>query len=75
MKVVYDREHCIGCGSCAVVCCDFWEIGKDGKAVLRKGKLNPKTAKYEITFEWSDERGCNSDAVEVCPAKVITFED
>ncbi len=75
MKIVYDREKCIGCGSCVVICSDFWEIGKDNKAILRKSKLNPKTAKYEIFFEWSDEKGCNSDAVEVCPVKAIVIEN
>jgi len=75
MKVVYDRKKCIGCGSCAVVCADFWEMAKDGKAILKKGKLNQKTTKYEVVFEWTDERGCNSDAVDVCPVKAITLED
>lgn len=74
MKVIYDRGKCIGCGSCSVVCSDSWDIEKDGKAVLKKGKLNPKTAKYEVSFEWSDELGCNSDATEVCPVGAIIVE-
>jgi len=74
MKVIFDRENCIGCGSCTVVCSDFWEIGKDGKAILRNSKLNPKTVKYEVSFEWSDEGGCNKDAADVCPVKAITVE-
>lgn len=74
MKVIYDKEKCIGCGSCAVVCSDSWDISANGKAILKKAKLNPKTAKYEVVFEWSDEIGCNSDVVDVCPVGAITIE-
>ena len=37
MKVIHEIEKCIGCGACAAVCADYWEM-KDGKAHLKGSK-------------------------------------
>ena len=37
-KLQHNRPDCIGCGSCAAVCPDFWEMNDDGKADIKKGK-------------------------------------
>ncbi|MFH1505369.1 MAG: ferredoxin [archaeon] len=57
VKIKYDKEKCTGCGSCAAVCEDNWEMGDDGKA-------NPKKTTLK-------EAGCNQDAAEVCPVQCI----
>lgn len=68
-KVIQNYEDCIGCGSCAAVCPDFWDMDYDRmKAVLKGGKKNEKTREHEL--EVNDIK-CNQEAADVCPVQVI----
>lgn len=70
MKVLHEREKCIGCGSCVAICPEFWEMGEDGKSFLKKSKVNPATGKYELEI---DEPACNKEAANSCPAQIISI--
>ena len=61
IKISMDREKCIGCGSCAAVCPDNWELADDGKAKPKKTEL--------------EEVGCNEKAAQVCPVQCIKVEE
>jgi len=65
-KVIHEREKCIGCGACTAVCPAFWEMGDDGKSVLKGGKKVGKN--FELTVK---EAGCNKDAENTCPVQCI----
>lgn len=67
MKVIHEREKCIGCGSCIAVCAKFFEMGEDGKAVL-KGANKKDDGTFEL--EIGDE-GCLPEAVDICPVQII----
>lgn len=72
-KIVHDTVNCIGCGACAAICPDFWELGDDSKAHLKGGKVTKEhgeVIKEELTVK---QLGCNKDAAESCPAKVISI--
>lgn len=56
--VSINSEKCIGCGSCPAVCSEVFEMGKDGKAQVKKGKSNSKDA-------------CVKEAIEICPVSAI----
>lgn len=58
-KIIYDREICIGCGTCVAVCPENWEMKGD--------KSNPK--KVELA-----EIGCNQEAADACPVSCIRVE-
>lgn len=58
--IKFDKEKCLGCGSCVAVCPENWEMGSDGKA-------KPKQTEVE-------KLGCNKMAEENCPAKAIRIE-
>ena len=62
MKAAIDREGCIGCGLCASVCVEVFEMSDDGKASV---------IVEEIPGEFE---GCANDAKEQCPVSVITVE-
>jgi ferredoxin len=57
MKIEIDRDKCIGCGACAAVCPENWEMKDDGKAAPIKKEIK--------------EIGCNKDAAEGCPVQCI----
>jgi len=57
INIEHDRVNCIGCGACAAVCPDNWEMAKDGKSKAKKSSLK--------------DIGCNMDAAEACPVNVI----
>ena len=60
IKIIMDREKCIGCGSCAAVCPINWELQDDGKSKPKKTELN--------------DVGCNEKAAQVCPVQCIKIE-
>ena len=60
MKIKVDRDKCIGCGSCVVVCSDCFEMDSDNKARL----------KNETT-----DTECVQEAIDVCPVQVIEIEE
>lgn len=68
--VKQDRPNCIGCGACAAICPEQWEMGNDGKSTLKGGKAMPDgSAELEISEKDYD---CHHQAADVCPTKVIS---
>ena len=67
MKIIHEKEKCIGCGLCATICPDFWQMAEDGKSHLLNSKKNNK-GNYELEVK---EAGCNKDAVDSCPVQCI----
>ena len=37
-RLQHDRENCIGCGACAVIAPEFWEMNDDGKSDIIDGE-------------------------------------
>jgi ferredoxin len=40
MKIIIDKNKCIGCFKCKKVCYSVFEVGPDGKAKVRYGVSN-----------------------------------
>lgn len=68
MKIIHEREKCIGCGSCVALCSKFWELAEDGKSRLLGSKKDSKTGNYDLEIA---EIGCNQDAAGSCPVQCI----
>lgn len=63
MKIVLERDKCIGCGTCQAVCPRYWKVEDDGKAkYLGPAEMPEKDA------------GCNKEAAEACPVQCIHIE-
>ena len=70
-KIIHERNKCIGCGACAVVCPKMFEMSeKDGLATLKNSKENNEVFELQTT-----ETDCAKEAVDVCPIKIIKIED
>jgi ferredoxin len=71
MKVQIDREGCIGCGVCEVLCSEVFKLVEDGKSSIvekyRKGSLG----KGEVG---KDLVACVENARDSCPVSVIKTE-
>ena len=67
--VTHEKDVCIGCGACAAVCPDSWEMSDDGKSHL-KGAKN----KGGNVWELECEEGCNQAAADGCPVQCIHVE-
>ena len=65
-KIIHEKDKCIGCGACTAVCSKFWEMGDDGKSVLKGGKKKGKNFELQIK-----DAGCNKDAESTCPVQCI----
>jgi ferredoxin len=72
VKVIYNREGCIGAGVCWTIAPNFFIQGADNKADLAGGRLNPETGKYELVVEVNEEDFKRlKEAADSCPVFVI----
>ena len=58
MKVNVNKDMCIGCGACAAVCPEVFEVNDEGYAVV-KGEVAPEVEQKA------------QDAMDGCPAGAI----
>jgi len=63
MKVKVNRDSCIGCGACAAICDDVFEIDDEGLSTLKK----------EVVEE--DQKQEVLDAQDSCPTGAIEVEE
>lgn len=72
VKIIFDRQNCIGAGACVAVCPKYWQMAEDGKAELLGGKENLETGKYELEIEVSEEDLISlKESASACPVQVI----
>ncbi len=68
MKIILNKSKCIGCGSCQVICSQFFELSEDRKSHLKGAKRGFGDKKEELIVK---KAGCIQEAVEICPAECI----
>jgi ferredoxin len=62
-KVSVDKDLCIGCGLCADLCSNVFQLEDDGKA----GVKSQEAAQAELA--------CAKDAASTCPSEAIKVEE
>jgi len=67
-KIKLEREKCIGCGSCQVLCPKFFELQEDGKSHIKGAAVQ------EIDELETDKIDCAESAAEACPVQCIHIE-
>jgi len=67
VTIILQKEQCIGCGSCAAVCGDCFEMEAEGKSHIKNS-----VAEQDGTEKLDGvETGCVKEAAEVCPVQCI----
>ncbi len=69
MKIIHEKEKCIGCGSCVSLCSKYFKMEDSGKAGLIGAKINPETGNEELEVE---NPGCAIEASSSCPVEIIS---
>jgi len=69
-KIEYNRPECIGCGACAAVSPDYWEMMDDGKSSIKGGKKAGEKEEKEIEEK---DLATNKEAAESCPVDIISI--
>ena len=72
-KVIHLKKECIGCGACAAICPEFWEIDDEGLAQLKGDKL--MEGKWELQLTTLDTKTCNQEAADACPVGIIQIKE
>lgn len=67
-KIKLQREKCIGCGSCQVICSKFFELADDGKSHIKDSVKDEKTNIEELEVTKIE---CAEAAAEACPVQCI----
>ena len=76
IKIIYDRDNCIGAATCAALAPQYFTIASDQKADLAGSKKNKENGKYELEIELSeDEIAILRAAANSCPVQVIKLEE
>ena len=66
-KIILEREKCIGCGSCVVLCPRYFEMADDGKVIIKNGKRDSKNNDELET----NKIGCAQESADSCPVQCI----
>lgn len=73
ITVCHKRNDCIGCGSCALVAPDRWQMNaEDGKADLKDGEW--KGDEFVVAKINEEEFKKNKEAADVCPVGIIRVD-
>lgn len=68
MKIILEREKCIGCGSCMALCPKYFEIINDGKSSIKNAKRDSKKNIDELEI---NKLECAQEAADSCPAQCL----
>ncbi len=63
MKVKVNRDSCIGCGACAAICDDVFEIDDEGLSTVKKEDVE------------DDKKQEVQDAADSCPTGAIEVDE
>ena len=73
MKVKVNKDACIGCGACAAICDEVFEINDEGLSEVKVEEENKGKEEFvSVKEELQDEV---RDAADSCPTGAIVIEE
>lgn len=73
-KIVLEKDKCIGCGTCAALCPDFWEI--EGAKATIKGAQKKDDNREELEKDLNEkELQSNKECQDNCPVACIHIKE
>ena len=70
VKIIQKQKDCIHCGTCTILCPEFWVMDEDSGKV--KPKLGQPNSDGDLEFEIDGkDLGCNQEAKDNCPVQAI----
>jgi len=69
IRVEHQKDLCIGCGACAAIDPEHWEMDGDKSKLKDAQKQDGSETEYKI-FEESNV-GANQEAADACPVPCI----
>lgn len=63
MKVIVNKDACIGCGACAAICDTVFTLDDEGLSEVKKEEIK------------DDEKQAVMDSAESCPTAAIIVEE
>ncbi len=73
-KITHFKKDCIGCGACAAINPEFWEMDEEGLSHLKKSTTTPEGVEERIITTLED-KASNQEAADVCPVQIIHVKD
>ena len=70
VEVTIDQDACTGCGTCAALCDEVYELGSSGKAQLVEEYQGDDAASGTVP----DDIGCTESGAQSCPVDAINVE-
>jgi len=71
MKIIHKKKQCIGCGTCASLCPERFEM-ENGKAHLKDSEEDSETDHEVLKIERASDD--LKDAVNACPVQCIEIK-
>jgi len=68
-QIKLDKSKCIGCGTCSILCEEFFTMGEDGKSHLKEA-IESSNGVEQINVQ---EVSCAQEAAQSCPMQCITI--
>jgi ferredoxin len=69
-KITVERSKCLGCGTCAIICSNFFKMDTDGRSTIKEGDVNGDLVEKKV-----EDVGCAEEAKQGCPAQCIKIEE
>jgi ferredoxin len=66
VRVIRVREKCIGCGACAALAPEYWEVDQEGKSKFKQADSNELILSLD-----EEELRMLIEAAEACPVNCI----
>jgi ferredoxin len=69
-KITIERNKCLGCGTCAILCASCFKMDDDGRSTLKDGEMNGDLSEKKV-----DDLDCAEEAAQGCPVQCIKITE